>query len=164
MSTKSMSTDLDPIDVQLLALLQRDGRMSNADLAERVGLSPSTCLRRVQRLEQDQLILGYRADLPAAGLGLGLRAFISVQMTHNDTETLTRFAEDLASWDEVVACYSITGDYDYLVHILVENLESYSRFMLQRMLVNRAVRHANTSIVVEMVKPNRGIPLGHLSR
>ncbi len=158
-----MVTDLDPTDVRLLGLLQKEGRISNAELAEQVGLSPSTCLRRVQRLEQDQFILGYRADLPAGKLGLGLRAFISVQMTHNDTDTLNRFAEDLAAWDEVIACYSITGEYDYLVHVLVKDLESYSHFMLQRLLVNRAVRHANTSIVVEMVKGNRGIPLGHLA-
>lgn len=158
-----MLTDLDPIDVQLLALLQKDGRMSNTELAETVGLSPSTCLRRVQRLEQEAYILGYRADLPADRLGLGLRAFISVQMTHNDAETLAHFANDLATWDEVVACYSITGDYDYLLHVLVPNLESYSRFMLKHLLVNRAVRHANTSIVVEMVKPSRGISLRHLA-
>ena len=159
-----MQSDLDPIDVQLLGQLQRDGRITNAELAERVGLSPSACLRRVQRLEQEHFILGYRAELPGSTLGLGLRAFISVQLTHSDSATLKQFNESLATWEEVVACYAITGEYDYLLHVLVENLEKYSQFMLNHLLVNPAVRHANTSIVVETTKPDTGISLSHLSR
>ena len=97
------SAALDRIDLLLLAELQRNGRLTNADLAERVHLSPSACLRRVQRLERDGVIAGYRADVSAERLGLGLQAFVRVQLKHHDSAAVAGFAELVNGWDEVIA-------------------------------------------------------------
>src|SRR3546814_19981719 len=93
--------ELDRIDLLLLAELQRDGRLPNADLAERVHLSPSACLRRVQRLERDGVIAGYRAELEPERIGLGLQAFVRVQLRQHDRETVHAFAAFVPAWDDV---------------------------------------------------------------
>ena len=101
---------LDRTDLALLAELQRDGRISNADLAERVKLSPSACLRRVQRLEQAGVLAGYAAVLDPAKVGLGLQAFVRVQLARHDAEAIGAFTRRIQGWDEVVACHALTGD------------------------------------------------------
>lgn len=101
--------ELDRTDIVLLAELQRDGRLTNAELAERVHLSASACLRRVQRLEREGVIRGYRAEVDAARLGLGLQAFVRVRLGRHDSEAVAAFAEFVGDWDEVVACYALTG-------------------------------------------------------
>lgn len=156
-------TNLDPTDVQLLDLLQRSGRMTNAELAERVGLSPSACLRRIQRLENEGIVLRYQAVLAARQVGLGLRAFTWVSMTSNDIESLEQFTRQIAEWDEVIACYSTTGESDYLLHVLTPDLEAYSRFIMQKLLVFPLVRTASSSIVLETVKREAPLSLAHLT-
>src|SRR3546814_794366 len=106
---------LDRIDLLLLDELQRNGRLTNTDLAERVHLSPSACLRRVQRLERDGVIAGYRAEVDPEKVGLGLQAFVRVQLRQHDPETVAAFARFVTAWDEVVACHALTGDMDYLL-------------------------------------------------
>src|SRR3546814_2048922 len=117
--------ELDRMDLLLLAELQRDGRLPDADLAERVHLSPSACLRRVQRLERDGVIAGYRAELEPERIGLGLQAFVRVQLRQHDRETVDAFAAFVTAWDEVVACHALTGDMDYLLQIAVRDLEHF---------------------------------------
>ena len=151
--------ELDRIDLSLLAELQRHGRLSNADLAERVHLSPSACLRRVQRLERDGVITGYRAEVGAASLGLGLQAFVRVQLKHHDTAAVAGFADVVNGWEEVIACHALTGDMDYLLQVMVRDLEHFSRFLLDRLLNQPAVDDVNSSFVLRTVKPDRGLPL-----
>src|SRR5690606_14567376 len=128
------TTRLDRTDLALLAELQREGRLSNAELAERVTLSASACLRRVQRLEQAGVIAGYRAALDPARLGLGLQAFVRVQLERHEPELVAAFAERVNRWDEVVACHALTGDMDYLLFVVVQDLEHFSRFLLDHLL------------------------------
>src|SRR3546814_6974308 len=106
------ASGLDRTDLQLLAELQRRGRLTNAELAERVHLSPSACLRRVQRLERDGVIVGYRAEVDPEHVGLGLQAFVRVQLNHHDAESVAAFADFVNEWDEVVACHALPGDMD----------------------------------------------------
>ena len=113
--------ELDRIDWLLLAELQRNGRLTNAELAERVHLSASACLRRVQRLERDGTIAGYRAEVDAERIGLGLQAFVRVQLVHHDAESVAAFARFVNDWDEVVACHALTGDMDYLLQVAVRD-------------------------------------------
>lgn len=153
------SVALDRIDLLLLAELQRNGRLTNADLAERVHLSPSACLRRVQRLERDGVIAGYRADVSAERLGLGLQAFVRVQLKHHDSAAVAGFAELVNGWDEVIACHALTGDMDYLLQIAVRDLEHFSGFLLDRLLNQPAVDDVNSSFVLRTVKAWRGLPL-----
>ena len=155
-----MSTsELDRIDLLLLAELQRDGRVPNAELAERVRLSASACLRRVQRLERDGVIAGYRAELDPERLGLGLHAFVRVQLRQHDPQTVEAFARSVNEWDEVVACNALTGDMDYLLQVMVRDLDHFSRFLLDRLLGQAGVEDVNSSFVLRTVKPMRGLPL-----
>jgi Lrp/AsnC family leucine-responsive transcriptional regulator len=153
------ASDLDRTDLLLLAELQRDGRVPNAELAERIHLSPSACLRRVQRLERDGVIAGYRAELDPDRLGLGLHAFVRVQLRQHDPQTVEGFARSVNAWDEVIACNALTGDMDYLLQVLVRDLDHFSRFLLDKLLGQAGVEDVNSSFVLRTVKPMRGLPL-----
>ena len=153
----------DRTDLALLAILQREGRISNAELAERVSLSASACLRRVQRLEQDGVLAGYAALIDPARVGLGLQAFVRVQLSRHDAAAIAEFTELVAAWDEVVACHALTGDMDYLLHVAVQDLEHFSRFLLDHLLNASGVADVNSSFVLRTVKQSRALPLGHLA-
>ncbi|MDY0021196.1 Lrp/AsnC family transcriptional regulator [Arenimonas caeni] len=156
------SPRLDRTDLAILAELQREGRLSNADLAERVKLSPSACLRRVQRLEQTGVLAGYTALIDPAKLGLGLQAFVRVQLARHDADVVATFTSRVNRWDEVVACHALTGEMDYLLHVVVQDLEHFSRFLLDHLLNASGVADVNSSFVLRTVKQARGLPLGHL--
>jgi Lrp/AsnC family leucine-responsive transcriptional regulator len=139
----------DRTDLRLLAEIQQHGRATNAELAARVNLSPSACLRRVQRLESEGVIAGYGARLEPRQIGLGLHA-IGV------------FADSVLIWDEVVACHALTGDMDYLLHIYVRDLEHFSSFLLDKLLNAAGVADVNSSFVLRTVKDFRALPLSQL--
>ena len=150
---------LDRTDLRLLALLQRAGRASNADLAAQVNLSPSACLRRIQRLESAGVVAGYAARLDPKALGLGLQAFDRVQLEKHGAPGIERFVRAVQDWDEVVACHALTGDMDYLLHVYVRDLEHFSRFLLDRLLDASGVADVNSSFVLRTVKGFSGLPL-----
>ena len=154
---------LDRTDLRLLALLQRDGRASNADLATQVNLSPSACLRRIQRLESAGVVAGYAARLDPQALGLGLQAFVRVQLEKHGAPGIERFVRAVQDWDEVVACHALTGDMDYLLHVYVRDLEHFSRFLLDRLLDASGVADVNSSFVLRTVKQTGAVPLGPLA-
>ncbi|KAF1685077.1 AsnC family transcriptional regulator [Pseudoxanthomonas broegbernensis] len=153
--------ELDRTDLRLLALLQHEGRATNAELATRVNLSPSACLRRIQRLEACGVVAGYAARLDPQALGLGLQAFVRVQLDKHGTPGIERFVEHVQDWDEVVACHALTGDMDYLLHVYVRDLEHFSRFLLDRLLNDAGVADVNSSFVLRTVKAFQGLPLPH---
>ncbi|WP_024888716.1 MULTISPECIES: Lrp/AsnC family transcriptional regulator [Luteimonas] len=150
---------LDRTDLHLLAELQRGGRLTNAELAERVHLSPSACLRRVQRLEREGVVAGYRAEVDPERVGLGLQAFVRVQLEKHGSAPVERFAAAVEAWDEVVACHALTGDMDYLLHVVVRDLDHFSRFLLDRLLNESGVADVNSSFVLRTVKRFGGLPL-----
>ena len=156
------SIALDRIDLRILAALQAEGRITNAELAERVNLSASACLRRLQRLEQSGVIAGYQARLEPAALGLGLQAFVRVQLEKQGTASLESFAESVRAWPEVRACYALTGEMDYLLHVLVRDLEHFSHFVLGRLLNASGVADVNSSFVLATVKAPGALALDHL--
>src|SRR5690606_14113627 len=150
---------LDRTDLMLLAELQRAGRQTNAELAERVHLSASACLRRVQRLERAGVVAGYRAEVDAERVGLGLHAFVRVQLKHHDADAIAAFAAHVEAWDEVVTCHALAGDMDYLLQVRVRDLDHFSRFLLDRLLAQAGVADVNSSFVLRTVKAFRGMPL-----
>lgn len=156
--------ELDRTDLRMLAVLQAEGRITNAELAERVSLSPSACLRRLQRLEAEGIISGYAAQIDPDAVGLGLQAFVRVQLARHEGAAIERFVERLASWDEVVACHALTGDMDYLMHIYVADLAHFSRFLLDQLLNDAGVADVNSSFVLRTVKRSPSLPLGQLER
>ena len=157
------SFPLDRTDLRLLALLQQDGRATNADIAAQVNLSPSACLRRIQRLESSGVIRGYAAMVDPKRVGLGLQAFVRVQLEKHGQLGLDRFIEGVNAWDEVVACHALTGDMDYLLNVVVQDLPHFSRFLLDHLLNASGVADVNSSFVLRTVKQARALPLAHLA-
>jgi len=153
---------LDRTDLRLLTLLQRRGRATNADIAAEVNLSPSACLRRIQRLEAAGVIRGYGAVVEPKAVGLGLQAFVRLQLTKHGQLGLDRFIEGVNQWDEVVACHALTGDMDYLLHVVVQDLEHFSEFLLDKLINATGVADVNSSFVLRTVKRTGALPLGHL--
>lgn len=154
---------LDRIDRRILEHLQDDGRLSNQELAERVALSPSPCLRRVRGLERAGVIRGYAALLDALQVGLGLLAFVTVKLEKRGKMPVDQFTRAVQAWPEVIACFSMTGDMDYLMRVQVEDLEHYSRFIMEKLLKQPGVIDIRTNFVLERIKETTALPLAHLA-
>jgi Lrp/AsnC family leucine-responsive transcriptional regulator len=157
------TVQLDRIDKRLLELLQQDGKLSNQELAERVNLSPSPCLRRVRRLEEAGVIRQYVALLEPSKLGLGLLAYATVRLEkHGDSQLrspVDSFREAVESWPEVIACYAMTGEMDYLLRVEARDLEHYSRFVMDHLLRHPAVVDVKSSFALERIKDTTALPL-----
>ena len=151
---------LDPLDLRLLALLQEDASLSNAELAERIGLSASQCSRRRAGLEEAGYIRAYRADLDARKLGYGIEAFTRVTLSKHSDATAEDFAHFLEGLGEVLAAHSVAGDADYLLHIRVRSLDELGEFVLKRLLPHPHVHQVRSDIVLKTIKENRGFRIG----
>ncbi|MFC0429793.1 Lrp/AsnC family transcriptional regulator [Kutzneria buriramensis] len=151
---------MDRIDRQILRELQRDGRLSNAELAERVGLTPSPCLRRVNRLEQDGVILGYRALLEPATVGRGFQAFVSVAMAQEDPPTVAEFERRVGELPEVVEAMRLFGDPDYLLRVAVADIAAYERCYTESLAQLPGVARLTSHLTMKQVKVNEGLPIG----
>ncbi|HET7548789.1 MAG TPA: Lrp/AsnC family transcriptional regulator [Usitatibacter sp.] len=154
---------LNRTDRRLLDLLQKDGSLTNLELASRVNLSPSACLRRVRALEKAGVIQRYVALLDARRLGLGLVAFVNVKLEKRGRMPTDAFARAVKDWPEVLACHSLTGDMDYLLRVQVEGLDHFSRFVMDSLLKHPGVLDVRSSFVLEAVKETTALPLAHLS-
>ncbi|AIF46314.1 Lrp/AsnC family transcriptional regulator [Dyella japonica] len=153
---------LDRTDLRILTVLQSEGRITNAELADKVSLSPSACLRRMQRLEGEGVLTGYSAQVDPQAVGLGLQAFVRVQLSKHESALVERFVALVNDWPEVVSCYALTGDMDYLLHVYVTDLQDFSRFLLDRLLNASGVADVNSSFVLRTVKHSPALPLGQL--
>jgi Lrp/AsnC family leucine-responsive transcriptional regulator len=162
---------LDKIDRKILAILQADGRLSNQEVAEQVSLSPSPCLRRIRRLEEAGVIRQYVALLDPDKIGLGLLAYVNVRLEkHSDSQGTGRprsssaspranFAASVGNWPEVVACYAMTGEMDYLLRVHVEDMEHFSQFMMETLLRHPAVLDVKSSFALQRIKDTTALPL-----
>ena len=155
-------TELDAIDCRIIAALQADGRLSNVDLARRVGLSPSPCLRRVQRLERDGYIEAYRAMLQRTRLGLGLTVFVGVKIEGHADARADAFQDAVRAMPEVVAFHMVSGEADYLLEVVVPDLEHYRRFLLDKLLELPIIKEVRSNIAIETLKAAAPLPLDHL--
>jgi Lrp/AsnC family transcriptional regulator, leucine-responsive regulatory protein len=153
---------LDRTDRRILEALQREGRLTNLELAERVALSPSPCLRRVRALEEAGVIRQYVALLEPQKVGLDLLAYVTVKLEKKGKMPVEQFTQRISEWDEVVACYAMTGDMDYLMRVHVEDLEHYSRFVMDKLLKQPGVIDIKSNFVLERVKDTTALPLAHL--
>ncbi|GJD66045.1 Lrp/AsnC family transcriptional regulator [Methylobacterium frigidaeris] len=150
---------LDPIDRRILQVLQRDGGIQNADLASRVGLSPSPCLRRVKRLKESGMIARYVALLDPGKLGLSLTVFARVWLTGQDEETVVPFVEAVQKLPEIVECCMMAGDCDFILRIVARDLDDYRQFQAQHLGRIRGVRNIKTEIPLQINKRTTEIPL-----
>lgn len=151
----------DDIDWKLLSLLQQDCRISNADLAEKAGLSASSCWRRVRALEEAGLIRRYAAQVDAARAGMGFQAMVHVQLTRHDPEQLAEFIRVIETRPEVVECFATTGQADYHLRVIVRDLEVYNHFLENILFRLPAVASAQTNVILRSVKSYQGIAPSH---
>ncbi len=152
-------TALDAIDLKILALLQNDGRMSLADLAGKVGLSSSPCLRRVRILEKIGVIARYVALLDQRAVGLPVSVFVSVKLEKQKEELLDKFAKTIARWPEVLECYLMTGPRDYWLRVVVPDLAAYERFLKQKLTRIEGIASIESSFALEQVKYTNVLPV-----
>ncbi len=150
---------LDAADRRILRALQRDGRLPVVALAEQVGLSATPCQRRVKRLEEEGVIAGYAAVLDPARLGLPLQAFVLVALESHTEDVVERFHKALADRPEVLAAYAMSGEMDYLLHVLAEDFEAYGDFAMKALLRMPGVKETRSSFVLSTLKPRREVPV-----
>ena len=153
---------IDKFDLAILQELQADGRLTNAELAQRVGLSAAPCWRRVRALEEAGYIKGYHAEIDRHKIGLGVLAFVRVD-AERTTGDLTRRLEDaIRRLPEVIACHYISGTGTFELQVVSQDLDSFSRFALQHLLNLPNVKDIHTSFSLGEVKASHALPLGHL--
>jgi Lrp/AsnC family leucine-responsive transcriptional regulator len=151
---------IDQYDRQILRILQEDGRISNQDLAERIGLSPSPCLRRLRTLEESGLITGYRALLDAKKLGLSLMALIHISMDQHTPERFSNFETKVALITGVLECLLITGqDADYQLKVVVKDMDDYQDLLLNRLTRIEGVTGVHSSFVLRRVIDKTALPV-----
>ena len=149
----------DSLDLRLLGELQRDGSLSNVELARRVHLSPSPCLARVKALEAAGVIERYVALVNASKLGLGLNVFISISLKTQSKESLTAFETRIAEHDEVMECYLMTGDSDYMIRVAVPDIAALERFILEQLSPIEGIEKIRSSFALKQVRYKTALPL-----
>jgi Lrp/AsnC family leucine-responsive transcriptional regulator len=154
-----MRGQLDAIDRKILTLLQKDGRLSIADIAEKVGLSSSPCLRRIRFLEQAGVIARYVAVLDQQAVGLPVSVFVSIKLEKQREESLEQFAKAIARWPEVLECYLMTGPRDYLLRVVVGDLAAYESFLKQKLTRLDGIASIESSFALEQVKYTNVLPI-----
>lgn len=154
-----MPISLDELDLKILTALQADGRMTNADLADRIGLSATPCLRRVKALEQAGAIKGYRALLDRAKVGLGLTVMVGVKVDGHRDENARAIQAAFIEMPEVIACHLLSGETDFLLEVVVPDLAHYEQFLLGKLLLLPMVKDIRSSIVIRTVKETAPLSL-----
>lgn len=153
-------SEIDDIDRKIVAALQADGKVTVNELAEKVGLSASPCARRVRMLEQAGVIKGYAAIIDQKKVGLPISAFASIKLERQREDALERFSKAVARWPEVVDCYLMTGQRDYLLRIVVRDLEAYEHFLNDKLTRLDGVASIETSFALKQVKRSEVLPIG----
>ena len=149
---------MDALDRRILVKLQEDGNLTNARLAQELGLSQSAMSERVRRLEQEGHIAGYRALVNPASLGLGLQAFVAAELIGHQTDWIDSFERGVVALKDVRACYHVTGRFDYLLHVAVRDLEHLGQLVKHDIAAIPGVDKVETMLVFSEVKPDAGWP------
>jgi len=149
---------MDAKDRQIVRALQKDGRLTNQDLADRVALSPSPCLRRVRLLEERGIITGYAARVDAKAYGLAVTAFIRIALLRHEKDSVRLFEARVAEIDEILECHLMTGEADYLLKVMVADLDAYEAFVRNRLHAIPGIASINTSLAYGVVKDSKVFP------
>jgi DNA-binding Lrp family transcriptional regulator len=144
--------EMDKTDLAILRYLQEDGRINNSDLADKIFLSASSCLRRVRALEESGIIASYCAVLDGNAVGLEVDAFVQVTMRRDVEQWHENFSKEVQQWPEVVGCFIITGEANYLLRVRARNLKHYSAFIMDRLYKTMGVLDIRSNIVLQMIK------------
>ena len=153
---------MDLHDIKILQEIQKNGRVSNKELAEKVNLSPAPCWRRMSALEEQGVIKSYTALLNHEKIGLTITAFAHVSLENHHTDTVRSFDKAIAEWAEIQECHATSGSYDYLLKIVTVDMKAYNNFMYEKLLRLKAIRSVNTSFSMMQKKVSTELPLSHL--
>lgn len=146
-------------DIEILTALQRDGQLTNQALSEQIGMSASACWRRVRQLEEEGVIQGYRAAFERRRIGLGVLAFIHIKIGGHSTKETLQFEKEVLGVEQVVACYAIAGDSDFLLQVAIRDLDAYADFASTVLRRLPLIKEMKTTFVLKEVKPFAGWPL-----
>jgi Lrp/AsnC family leucine-responsive transcriptional regulator len=155
----SAKTELTGIDRRILRALQEDGRMTIQAIADRVGLSASPCLRRIRQMEEAGIIAAYSAVVDQKAVGLPVSVFISIKLERQRAEELDRFGEAIAGWPEVMECYLMTGQFDFLLRVVCADLAAYEAFLREKLTQVAGVSSIESSFSLGQVKYSRVLPI-----
>ena len=154
-----LRSELDSLDRQLLAHLQQDGRLSTAELARRLELSGPGLQKRMRKLEEQGVIRGYATVIDREAVGLDLLCFIHVTLAHHRPNSVKRFPEQIKNMPEVLECHFLTGEFDYLLKVVVTNHDHLEKFLFGKLMKAGGIDRTRTSIVVKEVKSSTALPL-----
>ncbi|MEB3367321.1 Lrp/AsnC family transcriptional regulator [Saccharopolyspora mangrovi] len=143
---------MDALDRAIVEQLSQDGRLTNVELAQRVGLTPAPCLRRVKRLEADGVIAGYRARIDPAAAGRGFEVMVSVEISINDLQTVEELERAITGYDEVVEIHRLFGRPDYLIRVAVEDSATFETFLTTKLMALRAVARVDSHLIMKKLK------------
>ena len=150
---------LDEFDHRILTALQHDSRQTNQALADKVGLSPTPCLRRVKRLEKEGIIAGFQMLIDRKALGLGLTIFVSVKVARHQDRDAEKFVNTVTTWPEVISCHLVSGDMDFLMEVVAPDMEAYEKFVLKRLLKIEGVKDLRSNFAMRTYKTSGALPL-----
>ena len=154
-----MSKSLDRIDLQILKEIQADGRITNVDLAKRVGISPPPCLRRVRALEESGFIKGYHAQLDQVALGFTVTVFAQVGLNSQAEADLSAFEALVKEWPEVRECHMLAGEMDFLLRVVAKDWDAYQRFVTEKLTAAPKVAHVKSALAIRSAKHLPGVPI-----
>lgn len=154
-----MKRPLSPSDRRILRILQGEGRIPNAALAEKVGLAASPCLRRLKALEEDGIIEGYRALVNRKALGFEVEAYVFIKLEQSEPGWRTRLVDRLKGYEEVISCQALAGEVDIIAHVVARDIESFGEFTMNRLLPLPGVADVRSSFVLSTIKPQGPIPV-----
>jgi Lrp/AsnC family leucine-responsive transcriptional regulator len=158
-SVNSAKTELTGVDRRILRALQEDGRMTIQAIADRVGLSASPCLRRIRQMEEAGIIAAYSAVVDQKAVGLPVSVFISIKLERQRAEELDRFGDAIAGWPEVMECYLMTGQFDFLLRVVCADLAAYEAFLREKLTQVAGVSSIESSFSLGQVKYSRVLPI-----
>ncbi|MBC8213882.1 MAG: Lrp/AsnC family transcriptional regulator [Candidatus Marinimicrobia bacterium] len=150
---------MDKTDKKILIELQENGRITNAELAKRVGLSPAPCLERVKKLEKQGIIKGYYAKLDTEKIGIGVETFVVVTLSRHKHDAITEFIDAIQSVPEIIECSYITGRADFILRVTAENMKAYEDFLLHKLSKLPGLQHVETMMIMSNIKETRKYPI-----
>ncbi|QND51709.1 Lrp/AsnC family transcriptional regulator [Phyllobacterium sp. 628] len=158
------SPQFDEFEVKMLQVLRDNGRMPVTDLAQTIGLSATPCGRRFDSLQETGVIKGFAAVIDRRSIGLMVEVFVQVRLNTHSDDSPERFIAEIQRMDEVSSCWTMTGEHDFLLHVMVPNVDDLNDFIMQRLMRLKGVRDVHSQLVLQNIKGPGKIPLDHLKR
>jgi Lrp/AsnC family leucine-responsive transcriptional regulator len=152
----------DEFEIKMLEILQRDGRKPVSEIAQEIGLSNTPCARRFEALQEAGVIKGFSASIGRRAVGLMVEVFVQVRLVSHSDDSPEKFIAAVQRMDEVSACWTMTGDYDFLLHVMVPNVDDLNAFVMHRLMRLQGVRDVHTQLVLQNIKGPGHVPLAHL--